>query len=198
MVKGTERGVFFCAAVGSRTYLRFVRADEWWEPQRDEQTIIGELGACLRLIECDDETPRQVPVALEEGIYDFWEVARDHILRAWTFETDPANLQPKVRPFNHRVAEFIRAHPPYDLSADDVTKALNILESPWPRWEEAMLRDWFADESKANPEKLAALVRSILETGLEPFIEPPVLLPIGADDIDLICWMALSSSQDIQ
>ena len=192
MFKGTERGVFFCAAVGSRTYLRFVRADEWWAPQTDEQTITSELGACLRLIECDEETPRQVPPALEDRIYDFWEAARDHIFRAWAFETDPANLQPKVRPLNHRVAELLRAHPPHDLSADEVTKALNILESPWPRREEAMLRDWFADESKAGPEKAAVLVRNILDTGLEPFIEPPVMPPITLDEIDLICWMALA------
>lgn len=192
MVKGAERGVFFCASVGNRTYLRFVRADEWWTPQVGEQNIVGELGACLRLIECDEQMLRQVPAAIEDRIYDFWVAARDHILRAWTFETDPANLQPKIRPLNLRVAEFIRAHPPHDLSTGDVTRALNILESPWPRREETMLRQWFADEGRGGPDKAAALVRSILGTGLEPFIEPPVLPPIGPDDIDLICWMALT------
>ena len=31
MKKGARRGVFFCAVVGDRTYLRFVPADETWE-----------------------------------------------------------------------------------------------------------------------------------------------------------------------
>ena len=34
MVKGARRGVFFCAVVGGRTYLRFVSADETWGVSR--------------------------------------------------------------------------------------------------------------------------------------------------------------------
>ena len=31
MMKGARRGVFFCAVVGERNYLRFVSADENWQ-----------------------------------------------------------------------------------------------------------------------------------------------------------------------
>ena len=60
--KGREQGIFFCAKVGDRTYLRFVHADNNWQPSYvDIQTenqitrklkIEIELGRCLRLIEC--------------------------------------------------------------------------------------------------------------------------------------------------
>ena len=61
MVKGTRRGVFFCAVVGhktdlARTYLRFVAADDEWRPRTDNGSIAREIGTCLRLIECDEET----------------------------------------------------------------------------------------------------------------------------------------------
>ena len=60
------------------------------------------------------------PDGIRESVYDFWEVARDDIWIAWTRETDPANLQPQVRPLNYRVAEFIRDNPPLDMSDERV------------------------------------------------------------------------------
>ena len=62
MRKGDERGVFFCAKVGERTYLRFVHANEDWTitkvaPEEAIMVILRlpliehEIGRCLRLIE---------------------------------------------------------------------------------------------------------------------------------------------------
>jgi hypothetical protein len=65
-------------------------------------------------------------------------------------ETDPANLQPKLRPLNRKAAEFIRANAPPDIDAARITQALDVLESPWPRREEIMLREWYEDETRAG------------------------------------------------
>jgi hypothetical protein len=65
-------------------------------------------------------------------------------------ETDPANLQPKVRPLNRRVADFIRANQPPDIAAARINAALDVVESPWPRREEAMLREWLEDDTRAG------------------------------------------------
>lgn len=193
MVKGKDRGVLFCATVGGRTYLRFIQADEAWQPQGVDQPMIHEIGACLRLAECERETPRAVPVELQDGkIYELWEAAQRDIWRSWMVETDPANLQPKLRPLNRRVAEFIRASVPPDVASDKITLALDILESPWPRREELMLREWFDDEMRTGAAKSAYLIDQILQTGLEPFREPPTLPPIRIDEIELICWLAIS------
>jgi len=192
MIKGQRQGVFFCATVGQRTYLRFVPADVAWNAAADA-AVIGELGACLRLIECDEDTPRRLPAPLDDAVFDLWNIARADIHAAWMRETDPANLQPKVRPLNQRVAEFIRGHRPAEDDGRRINSALYILEAPWPRREEIMLREEFNDASHAGVEKSRKLVAWILETGLEPFIQPPLLPPIEPDDIQLVCWMGLAA-----
>jgi hypothetical protein len=53
-----------------------------------------------------------------------------------------------------------------------ITQALDILESPWARREEMMLREWYDDETRVGAAKSAYLIDKILETGLEPFREP--------------------------
>ncbi len=200
MAKGATTGVFFCASVGEgselqRTYLRFVPTHAAWEWNGDIDSIQREVGTCLRLIECDEATPRVVPAALGDAAFDLWEVARDDVWRSWMRETDPANLQPKVRPLNQRVAEFIRANRPPNDPSDEINRALDILESPWPRREEILLREWFADESVAGAEKARRIVRKALETGLEPFNQPPLLPPIEKEDVRLVCWLGIVATE---
>ena len=67
---------------------------------------------------------------LQERVYDFWEAAQQDILADWMRETDPVNLQPRVRPLNLRVAEFIRANAVLDVPEKRPTRVLDILESP--------------------------------------------------------------------
>jgi hypothetical protein len=193
MAKGSATGVFFCGSVGDRTYLRFVPTDDAWAWNGQTDSIKSEVGTCLRLIECDQTTPRVVPAALEEAAFDLWVVARDDIWQAWMFERDPANLQPKVRPLNQRVAEFVRGNRPAEDSSEDVNRALDILEAPWPRREEILLREWFADDSLSGIEKARRIVARVLDTGLEPFNQPKLLPPIEKDDIRLVCWLGISA-----
>jgi hypothetical protein len=228
MVRGTERGVFFCAEVGGRTFLRFVRADARWNPVArprdggsagDEATqvalpydaeasagtaardlgafsIVSELGTCLRLIECREDQERVLDGELaERKVYDLWALAQADIFASWMRETDPANLQPKVRPLNRRVAAFIRANTPTVAKPEDLDRALDVLESPWPRREEALLRGWFEAESDAGASKSARLVTEILATGLRGVVPPVPLPPITPDQVLLVCWMAVDVDQ---
>ena len=196
MRKGARRGVFFCAVVGresefERTYLRFVTAADDWCPRSGGDAIERELGACLRLIECAEDTPTWYPAGLRERAHDFWDVARGDIYLDWTRETDPANLQPSVRPLNHRVATFIRANPPLDMSEERLNRALDILESPWPRREEILLRGWFDAGEREGADLSRDMIDRIMETGLEPASPPPLLPPIEQEDIELLCWMGI-------
>ena len=196
MVKGNRRGVFFCAVVGrssefERTYLRFVAADEEWGPGLGDDSVDREIGSCLRIIECLPETPCWYPEMLGEQVYEFWEVARDDILQDWVRQTDPANIQPPIRPLNHRVAKFIREHPLLDLPEEKITRTLDILESPWPRREEIMLRTWFESGEQEGIELARVLVKRIVETGLEPVEPPQPLPPIGKEEIELLCWIGI-------
>ena len=195
MKRGARRGVFFCAVVGERTYLRFVAANDTWEVSTDDNAIVREVGTCLRLIECDSETPTWYPDTLQEVVYDFWDTAQADILSEWTRETDPANLQPKVRPLNLRVAEFIRANPVVGIPDEEVIRALDILESPWPRREEIMLRRWFEDTNLHGAALSEYLIRQIVASGLEPVEPPDPLPPISAHDIQLLCWLGIDDDR---
>jgi hypothetical protein len=44
----------------------------------------------------------------------------------------------------------------------------------------------------AGATKAAYLIDKILETGLEPIREPRTLSPVRLEDIELLCWMAIS------
>ena len=102
MRKGREQGIFFCAKVGDRTYLRFVHADNNWQPSyTDIQTenqitrklkIEIELGRCLRLIECSEDTETVLSDTSKDAAYDLWLLARNNIYDSWMFETDPINF----------------------------------------------------------------------------------------------------------
>lgn len=199
MVRGARRGIFFCAVVGresafERTFVRFMAGGADWLPAAGDDAIERELGVCLRLIECEPATPAWFPETLADAVYDFWDAARADILRDWMRETDPANLQPAVRPLNRRVAAHIRAHPPPGMEGGAVERALDILESPWPRREEVMLRAWYAEPAATRATHSAVLVERILETGLEPARLPRPLPPIEPDDIELLCWMGVEAA----
>ena len=204
MRKGNEQGIFFCAKVGDRTYLRFVHADNNWQPTYlDVQTendstrkpkIEIELGRCLRLIECSEETETVLPEISKDAAYDLWLLASQNIHDCWMFETDPINLQPKVRPLNIKVADFIRENIPSNISQTQVENALDIVESPWIRRDERRLRQWFETE-EIGSQKSAYLVKNILDSGLEPFVSPKPLPDISKDDIKLLVWMAISANE---
>jgi len=41
MARGKDRGVLFCAAVGDRTYLRFMLVDDAWRPRGTEVRLLA-------------------------------------------------------------------------------------------------------------------------------------------------------------
>ena len=204
MRKGSEQGMFFCAKVGERTYLRFVHTDDKWQPKYKETDaenhselelfplIDEELGRCLRLIECTKDDALVFDEHIEDASYDLWLVARKNIYQHWMHQTDPANLQPPVRPLNHKVADFIRSNTPIDIEQDKIDKVLNIVESPWSRRDERHLRQWFEIDETGH-KKSEHLIKEILKSGLEPFEAPKPLPGIQEDDIELLAWMAITA-----
>lgn len=152
--------------------------------------IDAELGRCLRLIECTESTELELNEIAQDAAYDLWQTAREDIHKCWMHETDPANLQPSVRPLNRKVADFIRNNSPIDIEQDKIERALDIVESPWTRRDESSLRRWFEIE-EAGPKKSEHVINKILDSGLEPFQAPEPLPPIRSDEIELLVWMAI-------
>jgi hypothetical protein len=138
-----------------------------------------------------------VPPALADAVFGFWDLALKDILAEWDDLSDPANLQPPVRLLNRQVAAFLRAHPLHDGDSDKLAKALDVLEAPWPRREEGLLRQQFQDRTGPASARSFRLIEWILATGLERFEPPPPLPPIVPDDVRLVCWMALEPENAI-
>ena len=157
--------------------------------------MIREIATCLRLIECEPKTQLRFSDELQKRAYEFWEYAKEDILAEWQTNTDPINLQPKVKRLNRQVAEFIRKNSPTDLSDTKVNDALDILESPWPRREELMLRAWFNNDDRNAAEHSRFLIEEVHKTGLLAMKPPKPLPPIQPDDIELLCWMGIETEK---
>jgi hypothetical protein len=184
MHRGDLPGHLFCATVGERIYLRFV-------PRESGRDILSELGTCLRLVECSEDTPRVLNEEAAMAAFSAWGKARQSIFDAWSFETDPANLQPKIRKLNRDVAAFLRANPPADIGQDRLHRCLDAIESPWSRREENMLRLAWERALPTRSERARHLVEEVERIGAEPYHPPDPLPPIGMNDIHLIVWMAI-------
>jgi len=191
MLKGDRAGFFFCGQVGmekgARVYLRFV-------PKEKKGDVVTELATCLRLIECTGKTPTHLPPQLVAEAFDAWKIARASIFEAWTYETDPANLQPRVRLLNRQTAEFVRANAPSDVDNERLRRCLDAIESPWSRRDENALRKVWEASSGSKAEKVTALLDEVERIGAQPFQAPEPLPPIEMDEVHLVCWLAIEAS----
>jgi superfamily II DNA or RNA helicase len=191
MLTRDQPGYVFLARVGvpgsqlSRSFLRFVALSS--------EEICREVGTCLRLIQCEEDTPRVLPDRIRVGAFDAWQRARQDIWNEWMAQTDPANLQPKLRPLNHRVAEFLRNSPPPNMPQDELDLLLRKVLSPWSYAMEREIREIFDNPELENSpdEKAKQLAEKITELGIEPFQPIKPLPPIEPEEIHLVCWMAL-------
>jgi hypothetical protein len=156
-----------------------------------DETIVRELATCLRMIECREDTPRVVPDELLAGVYGAWERARADVFDEWMTQTDPANLQVRVPPFNRELADFLRTNLPSGSDPERLSWLIGALEAPLPRREEVELRRVFGAGYPGNRAKADAIVGKVEELGLEPVIPPEPLKPIENEEVHLICWMVI-------
>jgi hypothetical protein len=180
-VGGPEKGHFFCAKVGNRVFFRFISWDRK-EPIRDT------LG-CLCLIACREDTQRDLPEDLANGAYEAWQKARRDIFEEWTFATDPANLQPRVRPALRAAASHLRKFPPPGITQDELVNLVESLEAPWGVRIEKVIRE--AMEGLTGNAASASIAEKVKLLGLQPFRAPDPLPPIDEDEISLICWLGI-------
>lgn len=191
MVKGARSGHFFCAKVGDQTFLRFVP-----EGVKTPDNLVEEIGTCLRLIECVEETERALPDSAMERAYRAWELARENIWGSWDFFTDPSNLQPKVRKLNREVDSFLLENPPADVDRIRLDRVSETLMSPWPMREENKLREVWKEEHPSHQAKALALIEAVEETGIEPFEQPERFPKIERDEVRLVCWLAIQAEPE--
>ncbi len=183
MAAGAERGHFFCARVGERVFLRFVPVDG--------EEIVRRTLSCLRRVTCEADTPRHLPESLRDAAYEAWMRARQDIYDEWMFATDPANLQPRIRPFFRKAADHLRKYPPAGIRQEELDILVESIEAPWGIRHERAIKEVFDLEADDPYAASAALVEKVRGLGLQQFIQPKPLVEIEPEDVALICWMAV-------
>ena len=183
-VGGRRTGYVFCARVFDRVFMRFVSVDPNAKLERDTLT-------CLGLLSCDEESARVLPDAFAEGVYDAWERARKDIYEEWELATDPASLQPEVRPLFRAAADHVRMHPAEGMSLAERDRLADALEAPWGARQERSLREAFKPEDAKGGESTRRIAEVVRELGLQPWTAPKPLDPIVEDEINLVVWMGV-------
>ena len=187
-----ERGFFFCARIEKQVMLRFVPSRPNWSPNPAE--LLREEAHCLRIIECTKETPITKQTFPEKAPYNFWKHAKEDMLQQWNKLSDPINLQPPIAPLNNKVSQFIRAHCPKEIDNDHQKKAINLVETPWPKHQENELRVIYKNPDLSPPEKARKLIECAIKYGIPSPPSQPVE-PAEPDQVRLISWMAVSPTQ---
>ena len=181
---GDERGHFFCARVDDRVFLRFVPWDQSKALERDSL-------ACLRRITCAEGTARVMAEDLRESAYAAWQRARRDIYQEWQKATDPANLQPSIRPLFKAAAAHVRTHIPDGMSREEVDRVVEALEAPWGLRHEKAIRSVFTSENAQGAATTRKIVEQVKVLGMQPWKAPEPLPPIDEEEVVLVVWMAV-------
>ena len=187
-VGGTRTGYVFCARVFDRVFMRFVPEDPEEDIERDTLT-------CLSVLSCTEETPRELPEEFAEGAFGAWERARRDIYEEWMRATDPATLQPRIRPLFRTAANHVRLHPADGLSVEERDRVADALEAPWGIRQERRLREVFTAYQDDPGELTRRIAEVVVELGLQPWKPPEPLDPIEEDEISLVVWMGIRAER---
>lgn len=180
---GQVGGVFFCARVGDRVFLRFVGGD-----RLERETL-----TCLKRIHCHQDTPRELDRADREGAYQAWVRARRDIREEWMRLTDPVNLLPKVERTFREMASHVRQHPA-DLGQEERDRLIATLEAPWDVRTRRAFQDLLHSD-RDDPDGLTTRIRDLVrERGMRPLEPLAPLPPIDEDEIALVCWMVVKAT----
>ena len=58
-----------------------------------------------------------------------------------------------------------------------------------------MLRQWPKDHGDEGEAGAQTIIEQVLNTGLEPVQPAPLLPPIQSNDVELLCWMGIDTTQ---
>ncbi len=183
-VGGVRTGHVFCARVFDRVFMRFVPLEADAEIERDTLT-------CLGILSCTEHTERALPEGFVEGAFGAWERARGDIYEEWMRATDPATLQPSIRPLFRAAADHVRMHPASGFSIEDRDRVADALEAPWGIRQERRLREVFAPDRVAPGELTHRIADVVNELGLQPWKPPEPLDPIEEEEVNLVVWMGV-------
>lgn len=128
---------------------------------------------------------------MAEGAFEAWEKARTDIYEEWLALTDPANLQPDVRPLFRAAAEHVRQHPADGMTREEIDRLVEAMEAPRGQLIERELRRVFTPDTAQGVESTKAIAEKVRELGLQPWKAPEPLPVIDQEEVELVVWMGL-------
>ena len=186
-VKGAEPGFVFCARVGDSPQPQF-RYVNMADP--DQPIIVSDLLACLKHAYATEQTERVLDDRTHRLAYDAWAAAKDSILEAWMWATDPRNLQPEVPKVMRDAAELVRTNPPAHMDQATMDRLYDTLNAPYAERVRKQIRAVLT-EPESTETRVAAVIEVVERLALTPPPAPRALPLIDDDDIHLTCWMAI-------
>jgi hypothetical protein len=79
------------------------------------------------------------------------------------------------------------------LDQERLRRCLDAIESPWSRRDENALRKVWEGDHGTKAAKVVAVVEEVERIGAQPFQAPEPLPPIEADEVHLVCWLAIEA-----
>jgi superfamily II DNA or RNA helicase len=190
---GAEPGFVFCARVGDRPQPQFRYVAN---PKKEQPVVITDTLACLTHARPDHgpDTQRLLPVETFELAFAAWERAQGDIVSKWNAASDPRALAPEVPKAMRDAATLIRSTPPPGWTQEQADALVEKLEEAYPERIQRQIRDAMRSREDANLQA-AAIATKVDELGLEPSPAPVPLPPITADDVHLVCWLAIVAAE---
>ena len=96
-----------------------------------------------------------------------------------------------IAPRLRRAADILRENPPPELAQDEIDRAIDTINAPYP---ERTIRTFQkAIQSTSNPAEQAEKIIGVIDTyGLEPYVPPDPLPEVTQSDVHLVTWLALT------
>ena len=195
---GSGSGMAARSDSGHTGYVFCVRVGDWPQPlfryieATEEPTIVAETLACLDRARptAGFDTPRTLDDDTHRGAFDAWKLARDDIVDRWNFLADKANLEPNIPATLRRAGDLLRKHPPPDLTQDKLDETIDSIIAPYTTRTTRAIRAAMATSTEPA-QQVQNILQVIRDLGLQPYAPPKPLPEISADDVHLVCWMAL-------
>lgn len=139
----------------------------------------------------EEDTPRELTSEAYDRAFDAWEVARDDVHREWAELADGTSLQPDVPKALRMASQLLYEHPDA-LSIEDQEDLLQRLNTSPPARVQSEVRKILGGGDKPA-EQLRQIHRLLIDSGVQPATAPPELEPVDRDEIQLVCWMAVTA-----
>jgi hypothetical protein len=189
---GAERGFVFCARVADRKQPQFRYVVS---PADREPVVITDTLACLTHARPDQgpDAPRILAEETLELAFNAWDRAQRNIVSSWNEASDPRALAPEVPKAMRDAAALVRSTAPPGWTQERADALVEKLEENYPERIQRQVRDAMRSSEVAS-EQAGAIAAKVEELGLEPSPAPEPLPPITADDVHLVCWLAIVPS----